>query len=181
MSGLDAGERCASQGLWPVLVGTPPDRSLILFAPIILPDYPVLAPESPRDLFDLTEIDEILSLRIRTLSESEKEEIRRGEGRARGLLEQVEHLSSQELLAMHGRGGAELRIGDAVRLRPRGRADVLDLALAGKEATVVAIEEDLEGRRYIAVTINDDPGRDLGEQGYLGHRFFFRPEEVERL
>jgi hypothetical protein len=71
-------------------------------------------------------------------------------------------------------------VGDVVRLRPQGRADVMDLALAGREATVVAIEEDLEGRRYVAVTVNDDPGRDLGERGYLGHRFFFRPEEVER-
>jgi hypothetical protein len=181
LSGVDSNERCASQGLWPILVGAPPDRSLILFAPIILPDYPLLAPESPGDLFDLTEIDEILSLRIRTLSESEKEEIRSGEGRARALLERTDALSSGELFALHGRGGSALKVGDVVRLCPRGRADVMDLALAGREATVVALEEDLEGRRYVAVTVNDDPGRDLGERGYLGHRFYFRPEELERL
>jgi hypothetical protein len=180
VSGVDSRERCSAQGLWPVLLGTAPDRSLLLLSPIILPDYPVLAPESPRDLFDLTEIDEILSLRIQTLSESEKEEIRQGEGRARALLERTDALSPDELLALHGRGAA-LRVGDAVRLRPRGRADVMDLALAGKQATVVALEEDLEGRRYVAVTVKDDPGRDLGERGFLGHRFFFRPEELERL
>jgi hypothetical protein len=173
VSGVESG--VAARGLWPVLLA--PD--LLLMSPIILPDYPALAPESPRDLFDLTEIDEILSLRIRTLSDGEKEEIRSGEGRARALLERTEALTSEELLAMHGRG-AEVQVGDVVRLRPRGRADVMDLALAGREATVVAIEEDLEGRRYVAVTVNDDPGRDLGERGYLGHRFFFRPEEVER-
>ena len=59
--------------------------------------------------------------------------------------------------------------------------DILDLALDGKEATVVAVEEDLEGRRYVAVTVADDPGSDLGRAGFPGHRFFFRPEEVEPL
>jgi hypothetical protein len=174
VSGVESG--VDARGLWPVLLA--PD--LLMLSPIILPDFPVLAPESPRDLFDLTEIDEILSLRIRTLTEGEKEEIRGGEGRARALLERTEALTSEELLAMHGRG-AGLKVGDAVRLRPQGRADVMDLALAGRKATVVGIEEDLEGRRYVAVTVKDDPGRDLGERGFLGHRFFFRPEEVERL
>lgn len=172
-----------TRGLWPTLVGSPPDRTLVLLAPIILPDYPMVARESPRDLFDLTEIDEILSLRILTLSEAEREEIRREGGRARDLLERTEALSPEELLSLHGRVRAESgpcpKAGDRVRLRPRGRADIMDLALAGMEATVLSIEEDLEGRRYIAVAVQDDPGRDLGEAGFLGHRFFFRPEEVE--
>jgi hypothetical protein len=78
-------------------------------------------------------------------------------------------------------GPAEIRQGDRVRLRPRGRADIFDLALAGKTATVEAIEQDLEGRIYLAVTMDDDPGKDLGALRQPGHRFFFQPEEVEPL
>lgn len=76
-------------------------------------------------------------------------------------------------------GSAEVRAGDRVVLRPRGRADILDLALAGKTATVDAIEQDFEGRAYLAVTVDDDPGKDLGALRQPGHRFFFSPEEVE--
>src|SRR5205085_9605359 len=71
--------------------------------------------------------------------------------------------------------------GDRVRLRPRGRADIMDLALAGMTATVEAIEQDYEGRVYLAVTVDDDPGKDLGALRQPGHRFFFSPEEVEPL
>src|SRR6185312_7101888 len=75
--------------------------------------------------------------------------------------------------------GVHLKAGDRVRLWPLGDADIFDLALKGKAATVASIEQDLEGRIYVAVTIDDDPGRDLGAEGKPGHRFFFRPEEVE--
>jgi hypothetical protein len=78
-------------------------------------------------------------------------------------------------------GPAEIRPGDQVRLCPRGRADILDLALAGKVATVEAIEQDYEGRAYLAVTLDDDPGKDLGLLRQPGHRFFFSPEEIEPL
>jgi hypothetical protein len=78
-------------------------------------------------------------------------------------------------------GRAEVRAGDRVRLQPRGRADILDLALAGKDATVDAIEQDYDGQVYLAVTVDDDPGKDLGTLRQPGHRFFFRPEEVEPL
>lgn len=78
-------------------------------------------------------------------------------------------------------GAAEVRQGDRVRLQPRNRADILDLALAGKAATVESIEQDFDGRIYLAVTVDDDPGRDLGNQRQPGHRFFFQPEEVEPI
>lgn len=78
-------------------------------------------------------------------------------------------------------GAAEVRAGDRVRLRPRGRADILDMALAGKDATILAIEQDYEGRLYLSVTVDDDPGKDLGMLRQPGHQFFFRPEEVEPL
>jgi hypothetical protein len=78
-------------------------------------------------------------------------------------------------------GSAEVRAGDRVRLRPRNRADILDMALDGKAATVEAIEQDFDGRVYLAVTVDDDPGRDLGALRQTGHRFFFQPEEIEPL
>lgn len=78
-------------------------------------------------------------------------------------------------------GGVAIRPGDRVRLWPLGRADILDLALEGKTAIVEAIEQDLEDRVYLAVVLEDDPGRDLGEMRQIGHRFFFGIEEVECL
>lgn len=75
--------------------------------------------------------------------------------------------------------GIELKPGDRVRLCPRQGGDIFDLALSGKAATIAAIEQDLENRIHLAVTIDDDPGRDLGMDGKPGHRFFFSPEEVE--
>jgi hypothetical protein len=76
-------------------------------------------------------------------------------------------------------GGIVFRPGDRIRLRPRRGGDVFDLALSGKTAVIASIEEDLVGRAHLAVTIEDDPGRDLGEDGKPGHRFFFHPDEVE--
>lgn len=78
-------------------------------------------------------------------------------------------------------GAAEVRAGDRVRLRPRGRADIMDMVLAGKTATVEAIEQDFEGRVYLAVTVDEDPGKDLGMLRQPGHRFFFQADEVEPL
>jgi hypothetical protein len=78
--------------------------------------------------------------------------------------------------------GVELRKGGRVMLWPRPGGDVMDLALAGKVAFIEAIEQDYEDRIYLAVTLEDDPGRDLGEdRSVLGHRFFFFPEEVVPL
>jgi hypothetical protein len=77
--------------------------------------------------------------------------------------------------------GVELRKGDRVRLWPQKRADILDMALAGKNATIEAIEEDFENQIHLAVVIDDDPGKDFGELRQPGHRFFFWPEEVEPL
>ena len=77
--------------------------------------------------------------------------------------------------------GIEVTEGDLVRLRPRRGADILDLALKGKLATVEAIEQDMEGQVHLAVVIEDDPGRDLGILRQPGHRFFFGLEEVEPI
>jgi len=76
-------------------------------------------------------------------------------------------------------GAVELRPGDRVRLKPRAGGDVFDIALAGRDATIEAVEQDYEGRIYFAVIVDDDPGKDLGMLRQPGHRFFFAPEEVE--
>jgi hydrogenase maturation protease len=78
-------------------------------------------------------------------------------------------------------GEADVRVGDRVRLRPGKRADMFDMALAGKTAVIESIEQDYEGRFHICVVADDDPGRDIGMMRQPGHRFFFFPEEVESL
>jgi|SRR5262252_3926134 len=77
--------------------------------------------------------------------------------------------------------GVDLKPGDQVRIKPNGRGDILDLALRGKTATIESIEQDYEDRIYLAVVVDDDPGRELGMRRQPGHRFFFSPEEVEPL
>lgn len=71
--------------------------------------------------------------------------------------------------------------GDRVRLRPRAGSDVLDLALAGKTATVESLEQDYEGGIHVCLVVDDDPGRDIGLMRQPGHRFFFSPSEIETL
>jgi hypothetical protein len=77
--------------------------------------------------------------------------------------------------------GVELKKGDRVLLRPRRRGDIMDMVLDGKAATIEAIEQDYENRIHIAVTVDEDPGRDLGALRQPGHRFFFSPEEIEPI
>ena len=96
-----AGE-CRNVGAWPVLVGEPGQRDTLLASPIILYDYPQIAPESAGDLFDGTEIDEILSLRIMTLTDEEKREIRQSDERARLILERTEAMPAEQFMKLHG-------------------------------------------------------------------------------
>ncbi len=198
---------CRNTGVWPVLVGESGARDTMLGSPIILYDYPQIAPESSGDLFDATEIDEILTLRILTLTDEEKEEVRRSDERARRILERLEGSPPEHLLQLHGTirtmqppqgdawsawdtleggpagsaavSGVELKKGDRVRLRPRKRADIFDTLLEGKIAIIEAVEEDFERNIHFAVVLEDDPGRDLGEMRQIGHRFFFSMEEVD--
>ncbi len=204
---------CRNVGTWPILVGLEDARDTMLSSPIILYDYPQIAPESPGDLFDATEIDEILTLRILSMTDEEKREMAAVDERSRALLERTEKLAPEQLQKLHGTlraprpaapkaietqapwepfeqtprlafirvGDVELRIGDHVRLRPRARADIMDLALAGMLATIESIERDFEDRVHVAVTVDDDPGKDFGLQRMPGHRFFFAPEEIEPL
>jgi hypothetical protein len=215
-SELEAATRaCRNQGVFPVLAGE--DRSCMLCSPIILYDYPQIAPESAGDFFDGTEMDEMLALRVLTLTDEEKAQVRQGDAQARAILDRMETLPGEHLLKLHGavRGlrtvaererqeaaggiqpwnpfaeqptvdsvtvfGTEVRPGTRVRLWPRKRADILDMAMAGKIAIVEAIEQDLEDQVQLAVVLEDDPGRDMGLLRQAGHRFFYTPEEIEPL
>jgi hydrogenase maturation protease len=90
---------CENDGVWPVLVG---DGSTMLAAPIILSDYPQIAPESPGDLFDATEIDRLLILNVLSLTPEEQAEMRATDPRARAILERCAALGPDELLPLHG-------------------------------------------------------------------------------
>lgn len=74
-----------------------------------------------------------------------------------------------------------LQRGARVRLHPRARGDVFDLTLEGRTAQVESIEQDLEGNFMVAVVLDEDPGAYLGLLRMPGHRFFFSPQELERL
>jgi hypothetical protein len=93
---------CNNIGGWPVLAGEPGARDVMLCSPIILYDYPQIAPESAGALFDGTEIDEILTLRIMTLTDEEKREMDQTDSRARQILERTECMPPAQLIKMHG-------------------------------------------------------------------------------
>jgi hypothetical protein len=93
---------CKNIGTWPVLVGEDDSQQAVLSSPIILYDYPQIAPESSGSLFDGTEIDEILSLRIMTLTDEEKREIRQSDDRAREVLDRTESLPEEQFMKLHG-------------------------------------------------------------------------------
>ncbi len=134
-------KNCRKDGTWPVLVGEPGRDDTMLSSPIILYDYPEVAPESKGDFFDSTEIDELLSLRVMTMTDEEKEEMRSVDDFARRILQRANSMSADDLLDMHGTlrewkeraesappdsvdiGGGRGRIGDRVRIQPRRRAD----------------------------------------------------------
>jgi hypothetical protein len=93
---------CENVGVWPVLVGAPGERGTLLASPIILEDHPRIAPESPGDLFDGGEIDQMLVLNILSLTDEEKAEMRDSDPRTRAILERTEALSDAELARLHG-------------------------------------------------------------------------------
>jgi hypothetical protein len=93
---------CTNVGTWPVLVGAEGSRDVVLSSPIILYDYPAIAPESPGELFDGTEIDEILTLRTMALTDEEKREARGTDARAAALLDRVDTMPPEILERLHG-------------------------------------------------------------------------------
>jgi hypothetical protein len=98
----EAAAGCRNVRAWPVLVGEPGARNVVLSSPIILEDHPRIAPESPGDLFDGGEVDQLLTLSILSMTDEEKREMREADPRAREILERTEALSEEELMRLHG-------------------------------------------------------------------------------
>ena len=196
----EAAAACSNQGTWPVLAGPEGEAAMMLSSPVILYDYPQVAPESPGDLYDATEIDEILTLRILGMTDDEKREMAATDERARALLARTEALTAADMerharhaarpalrhaagrkpeLAFLHLAGRDLRIGDRVRLRPKPGSDIMDIVLKDELAVIEAIERDFEDRVHVAVVLEADPGREFGLERMPGHRFFFAPDEIE--
>jgi len=190
-----AARGCVNVHTMPVLAGQAGHSDLMLSSPIILYDYPRVAPESPGDLFDAGEIDEILSLRALTLTDEEKREARATDPRAAEILDRVEDSPPDVLARLHGTirsqagsrpsgsgqvivAGIAIGKGSRVRLQPRERgADAHDMFLAGRYAVVEDVLTDVDGSRFLAVSVEDDPAADL--QRMLGRFFHFSPEEIQ--
>ena len=90
---------CDNRHTWPVLMGS---GDVMLSAPIILYDQPEIAAESPGDLYDALEIDEILSLRTLTLTDEEKSEARATDPRSATIIDRVDAMSAEIMSRLHG-------------------------------------------------------------------------------
>ena len=183
---------CENIGCWPVLAGPRGSREVMLAAPIILPDHPQLAPESPGTLYDGTEIDEILTLRTLALTDEEKAAARATDPRSAALIDRIDAMDAQSLARLHGTmrevspaiddavtvAGHRIARGSRVTLRPGvRRADAQDMFLAGRTAIVEAVLTDVDDVAYLAVSLTDDPGADL--RSAHGRFLYFGPDEVE--
>ena len=200
-----AARACSNLHTWPVLAGPAGSREVLLSSPIILQDYPAIAAESAGDFCDATEIDELLTLRVMTLTDEEKREACNTDPRARAIVERCESASEEDFRRLHGAirsrpesveeffnppgddpdtasievaGGVAAR-GARVRLAPKRRADSMDLFLAGRTAVVESVHQDVDGKTYVAVSVENDPAAALGIR--TGRFFYFYPDELELL
>ncbi|MDQ6783880.1 MAG: hypothetical protein M3063_10635 [Actinomycetota bacterium] len=245
---------CTNEGTFPVLVGgasASQSEQLVLAAPIILYDHPAIAPESEGDLCDATEIDEILALRVLTLTDEEKSEARATDPRSAAIVDRCDSMTPDAWALLHGTfrpigetltpaatigefgeldafdpydlppslvlgepgatgepgtgavtgegeaapwwdpgvdgavdpwtdtlliQGVAVAKGSKVRLVPCRRADAHDLFIAGKSATVAGVFHDVDGEQHVAVTLDDDPARDVF--AWQGRFLYFAPDEV---
>src|SRR5579875_1650810 len=97
-----AARACSNVHVFPVLAGEHGSRDVMLASPILLYDYPQVAPESPGDLHDSAEIDEILSLRTLTLTDAEKREARATDPRAAAILDRIDVMPPEVMSRLHG-------------------------------------------------------------------------------
>jgi hypothetical protein len=189
---------CRQYRCWPGLISTDDGTDAFLVAPIVLGDHPAVAPETSGDLFDATEIDEILTLRVLTLTDDERAQARGTDPRAAAILDRCEGLTEGQLTSLHGTwrdggmhegvspetdsvlvGDVPVSKGSRVLLRPQRRADAQDMFLAGLTAVVERVYHDLDGGTHLAVRLEDDPGADL--YATTGRFYYFAPDEVEPL
>ena len=178
---------CKSVRTYPVLVG----GHAMLCAPFILYDHPTIAPESAGDLCDACEIDELLMLRTRALTDAEKAEARATDPRAAAIIDRAEALPDEQLARMHGASRAitagemvprasAAEVGRKVRLRrSTRRTDAQDLLYEGHVATIVDVKQDIDGSTFYAVTIDDDPAAELHD--WYGRYHYYRDDEVDLL
>jgi hypothetical protein len=97
-----AAAACRQHRCWPVMAGPAGTDTVVLASPIILYDHPEVAPESAGALFDSTEIDEILTLRVMTMTEAEKAEARATDPRAREIIDRCDEMTPEMLQQLHG-------------------------------------------------------------------------------
>ena len=165
-----------------------------------------MAPESPGDLLDATEIDEMLTLRVMTLTEEEKAAARGTDPRAAAIIDRCDSMPAETMAQLHGTrrddaaqpwwdpgadasvspetdavlvAGVPVAKGCRVRLRPTRRADAQDMFLAGQDAVVTAVLSDVDGQTHVAVVLADDPAADLHD--WYGRYWYFGPDELEPL
>ena len=160
----EATAQCRNEQTWPVLVGEAGERNTLLSAPIILSDYPEIAPESGGDFFDGCEIDQLLLLNVLTLTDEEKREVRASDPRTREILERAESLTPEEFMRMHG------AIRDFRVLRPVEDDPFPTLftppnaeSWGGLErsAPECVLVDGVEVRKGSRVRLRPQPGRDL--------------------
>jgi hypothetical protein len=120
---------CENIGTWPVLAGPAECRNLMLSSPVILYDHPGVAPESAGDLFDATEIDEILTLRTLALTDAERQEARATDQRAADLIDRLDGLPPEMWERMHGAIRYLSPGPGAAAAAPRSAVRILDLTL----------------------------------------------------
>lgn len=228
--------QCTHHNTFPVLAGADGGDDVLLCAPIILYDHPVVAPESSGPTFDATEIDELLTLCVLGLTDEEKRAARATDPRAAELIDRAETLPDELLERLHGAvrelrpadspppygpggvggpssadarrddsaetapgqpldaevaavlgvgespierariNGAEVSVGDRVRLRPARRADAQDVFAAGRIARVGKIVETDAGAVQVGVVLEDDPAAELHE--WYGRYLYFHTDEV---
>jgi hypothetical protein len=204
---------CSNEGTFPVLAGQDGGDGLVLSSPIILYDHPEVAPESQGDMCDATEIDEILALRVLTLTDEEKREARGTDARAAAIVDRCDAMPPELWERLHGAvrslrpmtpkdqklpwwepavdaafdpwsdtvwiGATEVSKGSRVRLHPNHRADVQDMFVAGRTATVEGVFHDVDEDIHVAVVLDDDQAADLHR--WHGRYLYFHPDEVEPL
>jgi hypothetical protein len=94
--------RCHQHRCFPVLAGKPGERDLLLVSPIILYDHPEIAEQSEGSLYDSTEIDEILTLRVMTMTDEEKAQARATDPLAAQIIDRCDSMSPESLQQLHG-------------------------------------------------------------------------------
>jgi hypothetical protein len=161
---------CVNLHTWPVLVGEAGCRDVMLSSPVILYDYPQVAPESPEDLCDATEIDEMFD----KLHEANR--YLKSAGLNFSLDPEADAAPSEASVII---GGIPVSKGSHVWLRPSRRADTMEMFLAGRPALVEGVYRDVDDEAYVAVSLE---GADIGDpETPYGRFLYFYPDEIEPL